>query len=313
MIPVRKVLQNHFSAHSHLHKQEKPSTILFNLKFTNPIGLAAGYDKDAQAWRGLSVLGFSHIEVGTVTLQPQEGNPSPRIFRIPEEKAVINRMGFPGRGAMYVAKNIVADDPVRSSLILGVNIGKNKKTPNEEASQDYLALLEIFTPLADYLSVNVSSPNTEGLRRLQGRDYLEDLLIKLTKKRSTLEKQIPILVKLAPDLTEVELDDALAAVSNAGIDGIVATNTTIDRRGLKSSITTESGGLSGAPLLHQSVALVKEIFTKTNGRLPIIGVGGIMSSEDAKAMLDAGASLIQIYTGLIYKGPGLVKEILEGL
>jgi len=303
--PVDYALRQIFAARSHGNMAVEA----FGLKFANPVGLAAGYDKDALAWRGLAALGFGHIEVGTVTPRSQEGNLKPRVFRIPEEQAVINRMGFPGHGADFVAKQLSI--PRRpSSVILGVNIGKNKDTPNEEAARDYVFLLEKFSPLADYLTVNISSPNTVGLRRLQARDFLEGLLKQLAVKRAALDFSRPILVKLAPDLTDQELDDALAAITTAGMDGVIATNTTIGREGLRSSLGQETGGLSGAPLKARSLEIVRQIHNKTNGRLPIVGVGGIMNPDDAKAMLDAGASLIQLYTGMVYSGPGLVKEIM---
>ncbi len=283
----------------------------FGLTFPNPVGLAAGYDKDGLAWRGLAALGFGHIEIGTVTPRPQAGNSKPRVFRIPGERALINRMGFPGRGADFVARRLAGPRP--PSLVLGVNIGKNKDTPNEEAARDYCYLLEKFSPLADYLTVNVSSPNTVGLRRLQARDQLENLLSQLHDARLRSPVSCPILVKLAPDLTDPELDDALDAITRTGMDGVIATNTTISRAGLRSPVGRETGGLSGAPLTLRSREMVREIYRRTLGKLPIVGVGGIMTPDDAKAMLDAGASLIQLYTGLIYAGPGLVREILAGL
>ena len=294
-------------------RTQDPTVEVFGLKFANPVGLAAGYDKDGLAWKGLSTLGFGHIEVGTVSPRPQAGNPRPRIFRIPEEKAVINRMGFPGFGANFVAKNVQRSTLKRSNVILGINIGKNKDTPNEEAARDYIYLLEKFNPYADYFAVNVSSPNTVGLRRLQARDYLEDLLNRLNVKRSTFKLQRPILVKLAPDLTDAELDDALAAILDAGMDGVIATNTTISRENLNSPLGEEMGGLSGAPLTMKSHSMVADIHRRTGGGLPIIGVGGIMNTDDVRAMLDAGASLVQVYTGLIYGGPGLIREIVESL
>jgi dihydroorotate dehydrogenase len=312
---------------AHSHKQAPVQA--FGLKFPNPIGLAAGYDKDGLAWRGLAALGFGHIEIGTVTPQPQVGNPRPRIFRIPEENALINRMGFPGGGANYVAKNIKRSKAERSGIILGVNIGKNKDTSNEDAARDYLSLLEKFYPLADYVVVNVSSPNTVGLRRLQAREFLEDLLGQLREGRAGGkgrrtgdrgegvgdggERGVAILVKIAPDLTDEELDDALDAVIRTGMDGIIATNTTVSRENLVSGVGREAGGLSGAPLTDVSREMVSKIYQRTGGNLPIIGVGGIMTPEDAKAMLDAGASLVQVYTGLVYAGPGLVREILDSL
>jgi len=291
---------------------DKPVNV-FGLNFRNPIGLAAGYDKDALGWRGLACLGFGHIEIGTVTLNPQPGNPKPRIFRIPEDRAVINRMGFPGDGAQVVARRLAKKRPDR--LILGVNLGKNKDTPLEEATQDYLELLKLFFPLADYLAVNVSSPNTVGLRRLQARDMLTDLLAALAKERTNQEqligKKVPILVKLAPDLNDEELDDALAAISSAGIDGVIATNTTLSREGVVSPLASQAGGLSGAPLTMRSRLMVAKIAQWTGQHLPVIGVGGIMTPADARAMLDAGASLVQVYTGLIYAGPKLVQRIIK--
>ncbi len=293
---------------------EKPVQA-FGLNFKNPIGLAAGYDKDAVAWRGLACLGFGHIEVGTVTLRPQPGNPKPRLFRLPEEQAVINRMGFSGQGAAFVAKQLVGKRP--KDLVLGVNIGKNKDTPLEKAEEDYLALLQIFAPLADYLTINISSPNTVGLRRLQERENLEKLLQAIAKKRADEQvktnKRIPILVKLAPDLSDEDLDDALSAIMQTGMDGVVATNTTISREGLRSPLAVETGGLSGAPLGALSTQMVRKIFARTNGRLAIIGVGGIQDTSGAREKLDAGATLVQVYTGLIYQGPGLVKKICKNL
>jgi dihydroorotate dehydrogenase len=282
----------------------------FGLTFKNPIGLAAGYDKDGVAVGGLAALGFGHIEVGTVTPRPQAGNPRPRVFRLVEDKAVINRMGFPGRGADFVARQL--SKRLRpSSIILGVNLGKNKDTPLEEAACDYLSLMHTFASLADYLTINVSSPNTVGLRRLQGRQMLEDLLGAIAKERPSLIKKIPILVKLAPDLDEAELEDALQVILDSGMDGIVATNTTLFRPGLRSAKAVESGGLSGAPLQELSLAMLKKIVKKVGERIPVVSAGGVMRPEDAQLRLQAGASLVQIYTGLVYAGPGLVKKMLE--
>jgi len=305
----RKLMQSVYSAHSHSDQ----SVNAFGLKFPNPVGLAAGYDKDGLAWTGLSALGFGHIEIGTVTPRPQIGDPKPRIFRIPAEQGVINRMGFPGRGAEYVANHLYQSRQKPNSVILGVNIGKNKDTPNEEAARDYVFLLKAFSPIADYLTVNISSPNTVGLRRLQGREYLEGLLNQLQAASAKLDSRIPILVKIAPDLKDEELDDALDAILRSNMDGIVATNTTIDRKNLKSPVGREAGGLSGAPLTLKSREMVSKIFQRTGGKLPIVGVGGIMTKDDAKAMLNAGAVLIQVYSGLIYAGPGFVGDILESM
>jgi dihydroorotate dehydrogenase len=287
----------------------------FGLRFTNSVGLAAGYDKDALAWRGLSALGFGHIEVGTITPRPQDGNPKPRLFRLPEDQALINRMGFPGRGAAFAAQQLKAERP--PGLVIGANLGINKDTLLEQAHQDYTMLLMMFAPLVDYLAINVSSPNTIGLRRLQSREWLESLLNVLVVERKDQEqvigKRIPLLVKLAPDLNDAELDDALDVIMRLGINGVIATNTTISRNGLLSPSANESGGLSGAPLKARGDQMVAKIYKRTEGVLPIIGAGGIMSPEDALSRLNAGAQLVQVYTGLVYAGPGFVKRILEGL
>jgi dihydroorotate dehydrogenase len=287
----------------------------FGLVFSNPVGLAAGYDKDGLGWPGLALLGFGHIEVGTVTPLPQEGNPKPRVFRLKEERALINRMGFPGKGAEWVARRLSWPRP--PGLALGVNLGKNKETPLEEAAGDYLSLLRTFAPLADYLAVNVSSPNTVGLRRLQARAYLEALLSTLgeeqDRQQDELGRRVPLLVKLAPDLTDAELQDALEAILGTGMDGVIATNTTVSRPGLHSTLADETGGLSGAPLRALSTRMVGRIHQLTGGKLPVIGVGGILNAADAREKLDAGAVLVQVYTGLIYTGPGLVEEILLGI
>lgn len=297
-----------------LHRQfampQKPVQV-FGLTFANPVGLAAGYDKDGLGWRGLACLGFGHIEIGTVTVHPQAGNPLPRVFRLPAEQALINRMGFPGLGAEFVARRLGASRP--AGLILGVNLGKNKDTPLEEAANDYLVLIEKFAPLADYLAVNISSPNTVGLRRLQGREFLEKLLGALKQRRSSLTVCPPLLVKLAPDLSDDELDDALDVMLRLDIDGVIASNTTTSREGVQSSLAHESGGLSGAPLRQKSMYMLEQIQKRTGGRLPVIAAGGIMNVEDAQARLDAGAVLVQVYTGMIYAGPGLVRQIVRGI
>lgn len=292
----------------------------FGLTFKNPIGLAAGYDKDGIAVSGLSTLGFGHIEVGTVTPRPQPGNPKPRVFRLVEDEAVINRMGFPSLGeeeVMHSLQGMYKGKTRRPKIILGVNLGKNKNTPNEEAVLDYLELLGNFAPMADYLTINVSSPNTVGLRQLQGRAALHGLLTQLDYQRkfeeTRLEKLIPLLVKLAPDLTDEELDDALGVILDTGMDGIIAANTTIARPELRSKHQVETGGLSGSPLRVQSEAMLEKIARRMDGRIPIVSVGGIMNPDDAKRRLDMGAALVQIYTGLIYRGPGLVREIVRSL
>jgi len=287
----------------------------FGLNFTNPIGLAAGYDKDGIGWQGLACLGFGHIEIGTVTPKPQPGNPKPRIFRLTEEKALINRMGFPGLGEEFVKKQILRPRP--KNLVLGINIGKNKDTPLEAAEQDYLQLLRSFAPHADYLTINISSPNTIGLRRLQERQALDALMRQVKTERERLLLSIPnnppVLVKLSPDLSDGELDDILAVLLANNIDGVIATNTTITRDGVHSHHASETGGLSGIPLFSKSLEMVEKIHHHTGDRLPVIGVGGIFNATSVQKMLDAGAVLVQLYTGLIYEGPGLVKKILHDI
>ncbi len=287
----------------------------FGLTFRNPIGLAAGYDKDGLAWRGLKRLGFGHIEIGTVTPLPQPGNSKPRLFRLLEERALINRLGFPSRGAAFVARQLAVPRP--PGLIVGVNLGKNQGTPLEKAISDYLVLLGQFAPLADYLAINVSSPNTVGLRRLQAKQALQDLLTSLAEERQVMSERIgrrvPMLVKLAPDLSDAELVDALGVILDTNMDGVIATNTTIHRQGVRSSLRSESGGLSGEPLKERSTEMVRKIWRLTGGKLAVVGVGGVMNVEDVKEKLDAGAVLVQIYTGLVYQGPGLVKQILRAL
>jgi dihydroorotate dehydrogenase len=308
VMPVRAALAYWFAAPS------KPVKA-FGLSFKNPVGLAAGYDKDGLGWRGLASLGFGHIEIGTVTPLPQSGNPQPRLFRLPEQHALINRMGFPGRGAEFVTHQLLGFRP--AGLILGVNLGKNKDTPLEKAALDYLSLLRCFAPLADYMAINVSSPNTVGLRRLQARDALAALLLALDNERLTLEpgvgRHIPILVKLAPDLTDAELEDSLDAIQGAGMDGVIATNTTIDCTVVAGPLAAEVGGLSGKPLRASSTQMVRQIYRLTQGKVPIIGVGGIGDAASAREKLDAGAVLVQVYTGMVYSGPALVRQILRKL
>ena len=300
-----KILENLYATTDH-------PVELFGLTFKNPIGLAAGYDKDGVAVPGLAALGVGHIEVGTITPRPQEGNPRPRIFRLIEDQAVINRMGFPGRGADFGAQQLSGKQN-SPTTILGVNLGKNKDTPLERSAEDYIILMQIFAPLADYLTINISSPNTEGLRRLQGRQMLEGLLGAISTERKNLPGRIPILVKLSPDLEGEELEDALDIILDAGMDGIVATNTTLSRPSLRSNRAVETGGLSGAPLQTLSLQMLEKILHRVNGHIPVVSSGGVMTPADAKQRLDAGAALVQIYTGLVYQGPGLVRKILESL
>ncbi len=310
--PFRAILQKIYAA------PEQPVDA-FGLRFKNPVGLAAGYDKDGVAVRGLAALGFGHIEIGTVTPRAQPGNPKPRIFRLVEDEAVINRMGFPGRGAQYVAGRLPrrTSSAPRNDTVIGLNLGKNKDTPLEEAASDYITLMRQFIFMADFLTINISSPNTVGLRRLQGREMLEQLLGAIAKERKEIALgrggNAPILVKLAPDLSEEELDDAIDVILRTGMDGIIATNTTLAREGLRSKHQGENGGLSGRPLTRRADEVLAQVVRKVDGRIPIVGVGGIMCPEDAQRKLDLGATLVQIYTGLVYAGPGLVKDTVKKL
>jgi dihydroorotate dehydrogenase len=278
----------------------------FGVKFRNPIGMAAGYDKDAEAVRGLSALGFGHIEVGTVTRRRQIGNPKPRVQRVIESQGVINSMGFPNNGVSALKIR-------RGEAKVGINIGKSKDTPLERAAEDYVELFKQVYRQADYVAINISSPNTLNLRQLQARDYLEGLLKEITLVRDGVTPRMPVLVKIAPDLSEVEIDDVLGAIELAGVDGIIATNTTIGREKIPQQYRDLKGGLSGRPLTEHSTAIIDCISRKTNGRLPIIGVGGVMNPFDALAKFEAGATLVQVYTGLVYAGPGLVKQINRAL
>ncbi len=276
------------------------------LEFPNVVGLAAGYDKDARAWRGLAALGFGHIEVGTVTLQPQAGNPRPRIFRLPADRALINRMGFPSEGAEAVAARLAGRRP--GGLVLGVSIGPNGFGEAEQAARDYEQLIDRFAPLADYLAINVSSPNTPGLRTLETGADLKELLQRIVARRdrqaAATGAPTPLVVKLSPDIGSDDLTTTIDSIESAGIDGIVVTNTTTDRPGVT---TTESGGLSGAPLTPLSLRVLQEVRDLT--ALPLIASGGIMSMTDARVRLEAGAALVQIYTGFVYQGPTLVRSI----
>ena len=290
-----------------------PEVKAFGLTFANPLGMAAGYDKEGTAWRGLSCLGFGHIEVGTVTPRPQPGNPKPRVFRLVEDEAVINRMGFPGKGSEFMSRELDHKRP--RGLVLGINIGKNKVTPLETAAEDYVALVHKFAAQGDYLAVNISSPNTPGLRTLQVRAALEGLLKPIAAARAEevlrLHKHVPVLVKLAPDLSDPELDNALEVIQATGMDGVIIGNTTLKREGLKSSKADQEGGLSGRPLNDLNTAMVKKVYQRMGAALPIVASGGVINQADAQIKLDSGAVLVQLYTGLIYEGPGLVANILN--
>ncbi len=289
-----------------------------SLTFPNVLGMAAGFDKDARVVEGLSLLGFGHIEVGTLTPRPQSGNPQPRVFRLVDDQALINRMGFPNAGVEAVVGRLRRLAVRSRPYVLGVSLGKQKETPLAEAADDYLVVMRAVYQYSDYLAVNISSPNTPGLRELQGRQYLEGLLTTLRHAGETLAAQNsleprPLFVKIAPDLTWPELDEILSAVETARIDGIIATNTTLERNGLSDERRDETGGMSGLPLRERSTAIIAHIARQTGGRLPIIGVGGIGTADDICAKLDAGATLVQLYTSLVYGGPGLPGRLLRGL
>jgi len=291
---------------------------LFGLTFPNVLGMAAGFDKDVRVAIGLGALGFGHVEVGTLTPRPQKGNPRPRIFRIKQDAALINRLGFPNGGVNTAVPRLQKLAQTEREFILGVSLGKQKETPLAEAEQDYLTVMRYVYPYADYLAVNISSPNTPGLRDLQGGDYLGHLLRTLMAENTILAEKHeiqprPLLIKIAPDVTWPELDEILTAVEDARIAGIIATNTTISRDGLTDVNRQEVGGLSGRPLTERSTEIIAYIQRQTNGRLPIIGVGGIFTADDIQAKLDAGASLVQLYTALVYAGPRLPGKLLRQL
>jgi dihydroorotate dehydrogenase len=287
---------------------------VFGLTFKNPIGLAAGFDKNARLINKIADLGFGFIEIGTVTPEPQKGNPKPRIFRLKQDEALINRMGFNNKGVKAIAKRLKKK---RSNILIGGNIGKNKDTPNDEAFRDYELCFEALKDVVDYFVINVSSPNTPGLRELQDRQPLTQLLrhIKILNNNSPDPK--PILLKIAPDLSNSHLDSIIEIVKETKIDGIIATNTTISREELKTSNEAlkiiGDGGLSGKPLAKRSTEVIRYLYQNSNRSFPIIGVGGIHSPTDALEKLNAGASLVQLYTGFIYEGPGLVKRIKQEL
>ena len=294
-----------------IYKVESPKLEreLFGLKFSNPVGLAAGFDKDAKLYKELSNFGFGFIEIGTVTPKPQPGNEKPRLFRLKEDAAIINRMGFNNGGVEEAVERLKGNDKV----LIGGNIGKNKTTPNEEAVNDYIICFEAIFDYVDYFVVNVSSPNTPNLRALQEKKPLTDLLQTLQDRNNLKEKRKPILLKIAPDLTEEQLLDIIEIVETTKIDGVIATNTTISREGISSENKKELGGLSGKPLAKRATEVIRFLSEKSNKAFPIIGVGGIHSANDALEKLEAGASLVQLYTGFIYEGPGLIKQINKAI
>jgi len=286
-------------------------TTFLGLHFSNPVGLAAGFDKNASIYKLFSAFGFSHIEVGTVTPLAQKGNPRPRSFRLPRDRGLINRMGFNNYGAEAAAAKLAAQRP--PGLVIGGNIGKNTRTPNADAVADYEMVFRSIYDGVDYFVVNVSCPNITDLHKLQDQDSLEAILGRLMVIRKEMKSPKPILLKISPDLNNKQLDETLAIVKKLKIDGLVATNTTISRKGLSTPAdqveAIGKGGMSGAPITRRSLEVVKYVAEKTEGKLPLIAVGGIMSVDDALNMLDAGASLIQLYSGFVYEGPGLARKI----
>jgi len=296
----------------YLHSQPYRERTLMGLKFTNPVGLAAGLDKNGDYIDALASLGFGFIEIGTVTPKAQSGNPKPRLFRIPKEQALINRMGFNNQGIDYLLQRV---QKARYRGILGINIGKNASTPIEEAVQDYLICLQAAYSYASYITVNISSPNTRGLRTLQHGSFLEELLTALKHEQQVLaaqyQKQVPLVVKIAPDLDQAEIIELADTLRRFAVDGIIATNTTLSRSGMSACPKSqETGGLSGLPLAAQSTEVLRILRQELQGKIPLIASGGIMNAEIAQQKFDAGADLIQLYTGLIYQGPQLIKACL---
>lgn len=298
-----------------IYKQSIPDkpVEVFGLTFKNPVGLAAGLDKNGECIDAFAAMGFGFIEIGTVTPKPQPGNEKPRMFRLPEGQAIINRMGFNNKGVDNLVNNV---KQAKYQGILGINIGKNKDTPEENALDDYLICLRKVYNFASYVTVNISSPNTPGLRNLQHGDALQTLLTGLKQEQLLLQKEynkyVPVLVKIAPDLSDEEIVDMSNSLINAGIDGVIATNTTLDRDQVKGQeFADQAGGLSGAVLTAKSQAVVEKLCDHVAGRIPVIGVGGIHSGSSAKERIEAGSSLIQVYSSLIYKGPKLIKEIVD--
>ncbi|MCC7633485.1 quinone-dependent dihydroorotate dehydrogenase [Stenotrophomonas rhizophila] len=291
-------------------------TNAFGLSFPNPVGLAAGLDKNGEHIDALLALGFGFVEIGTITPRPQEGNPKPRLFRLPAHQAIINRMGFNNLGVDALVRNV--ERAKRRTGLLGINIGKNKDTPNERAFDDYQHCLQKVYPLADYITVNISSPNTAGLRELQEENALRQLVSQLRDSQESLAaqhgKRVPMLVKVAPDLSDRDIDAAARVLSELQVDGVIATNTTIDRSAVAGDRQADqAGGLSGAPLLGQSTLVLRRLRARLPESMPLIGVGGIQSGADAVAKMSAGAALVQCYSGLIFRGPALVQDCVEAI
>ena len=308
-IGFKKILTRRFAP-----RQAEPFE-LWNLQFRNRIGLGAGFDKNARYLRELEVLGFGFVEIGTVTPLPQAGNEKPRLFRLPKDKALINRMGFNNDGVVKIAERLKKWKAKNHSVMIGGNIGKNKITPNEDAWQDYGKCFTALFPVVDYFVVNVSSPNTPGLRALQEKDALQKILLHLQNLNQQQPNQKPILLKIAPDLSQAQLDDIIDLATNIQLDGLVATNTSITREGLKTSAQQIEkighGGLSGQPIREKSTAVLQYICKQTNNKMPVIASGGIFTGEDADEKLKTGAALLQVWTGFIYQGPGIIKNIYK--
>jgi dihydroorotate dehydrogenase len=310
--PVAPPLLSLVAAGNHRRLQQR----VFGLTFTNPIGLAAGLDKQGCAMPAWAALGFGFVEIGSVTPRPQPGNPKPRLVRLRDDRAIINRFGFNSAGAEQVARNLSASKPHVTRCCVGINIGKNRDTPNEAAVHDYLRVVDVLHPFADYFVINVSSPNTVGLRALQETETLRPLVHQVVDRvRQSAARPIPVLVKVSPDADDEQLVASVDAAIDGGAAGVVATNTTVTRSGLRSAVpvTQETGGLSGAPLKARANDVCRTLFHHLRGRVPIIGVGGIFTADDAYQRIRAGASLVQVYTGLIYEGPTIVKHMNAGL
>ena len=300
-IPGMAFLIRKFYCHEHPKLERK----VFGLTFKNPVGLAAGFDKDAKLYKELSNFGFGFIEIGTLTPKGQDGNPKKRLFRLKEDQGIINRMGFNNEGVDQAVKRLKNN----KNVLIGGNIGKNKVTPNEKAVDDYIYCFDALFDYVDYFVVNVSSPNTPNLRELQDKEPLTKLLATLKKRNDQRKNSKPILLKIAPDLSNDQLLDIIAIIKEVKIDGVIATNTTLSRESLQSSAKNEMGGLSGRPLTQRSTDVIRFLVEKSNNAFPIIGVGGIHTPEDALEKFNAGAVLVQLYTGFVYEGPAAVKRI----
>jgi len=305
LLPFSKQILRHFF----LVNTKALERNLFGLKFKNPVGLAAGFDKNAECYNEISNFGFGFIEIGTVTPLPQPGNPKKRIFRLVEDKSLINRLGFNNKGLDEITKNLRK----KRDIIIGANIGKNFFTENKDGHMDYLKCLQGLHDLVDYFAINISSPNTKNLRQFHDKDLLKPLLESLINYNNNQSSRKPMLLKISPDLDTKQLDDIISLVSELKINGIIATNTTISRDNLKSKHQNEIGGLSGELLKEKSNYIIKYLRKKLDNNFPIIGVGGIMTKDDAIEKLNSGADLIQLYTGFIYKGPGLIRDINKAI